>query len=381
MLTRVHHVGLVVRRLEDGLAFWQDALGLQVSKQATVADQGVKAALLPIGRSEIELLEPIDPAGGVAKFLEKRGEGLHHVCFETPDVAGELERARGAGFPLIDETPRAGLAGTICFLHPEGHARRARRVRHAAARRRASRERRSRRTRRPRARRGHGAQPRHGRGRHRLFVDKLGLERAGADAVTVGGVRLRFLADDTGSEGLAGLVLDVADAVAARAALEALRTPPPSRTDSISIRRAVAGSRSACGAAPDPASHGPDPLRPRRLPAPRPAPNVWAGTLGPWLYVVLFLVLFCETGLVVTPFLPGDSLLFAVGALVSIEDSPIKLPVVLLVLWAAAVIGDAVNYAIGTLPRTEGVLQSAILAAQPAITCAARRSSTRGTAA
>jgi membrane-associated protein len=75
--------------------------------------------------------------------------------------------------------------------------------------------------------------------------------------------------------------------------------------------------------------------------------NVWAGTLGPWLYVVLFLVLFCETGLVVTPFLPGDSLLFAVGALVSIEDSPIKLPVVLLVLWAAAVIGDAVNYAVG----------------------------------
>src|SRR5262249_60676786 len=96
MLTRVHHVGLVVRRLEDGLAFWQDALGLRVSKKATVVDQGVKAALLPIGRSEIELLEPIDPAGGVAKFLEKRGEGLHHVCFETPDVGGELARARRA---------------------------------------------------------------------------------------------------------------------------------------------------------------------------------------------------------------------------------------------------------------------------------------------
>lgn len=219
MLTRVHHVGLVVRRLEDGLAFWQDALGLQVSKQATVADQGVKAALLPIGRSEIELLEPIDPAGGVAKFLEKRGEGLHHVCFETPDVAGELERARGAGFPLIDETPRAGLAGTICFLHPKG----TRGVlvefatpppgdaHHASA--------------------GRGAlaglalgevtaRSRDTGAAATLFVDKLGLERAGADAVTVAGVRLRFLADDTGSEGLAGLVLDVADAVAAQAALE-----------------------------------------------------------------------------------------------------------------------------------------------------------------
>jgi membrane-associated protein len=75
--------------------------------------------------------------------------------------------------------------------------------------------------------------------------------------------------------------------------------------------------------------------------------NVWAGILGPWLYVVLFLVLFCETGLVVTPLLPGDSLLFAVGALVSIEGSPIRLPVVLLLLWLAAVLGDAVNYAVG----------------------------------
>jgi membrane-associated protein len=75
--------------------------------------------------------------------------------------------------------------------------------------------------------------------------------------------------------------------------------------------------------------------------------NVWAGILGPWLYVVLFLVLFCETGLVVTPLLPGDSLLFAVGALVSIEGSPIRLPVVLLLLWLAAVLGDAANYAVG----------------------------------
>src|SRR5262245_28617661 len=120
MLTRVHHVGLVVRRLEDGLAFWQDTLGLRISKQATVGDQGVRAALLPIGRSEIELLEPINANGGVAKFLEKRGEGLHHVCFETPDVAAELGAARAQGFPLIDEAPRPGLAGMICFLHPKG---------------------------------------------------------------------------------------------------------------------------------------------------------------------------------------------------------------------------------------------------------------------
>jgi membrane-associated protein len=75
--------------------------------------------------------------------------------------------------------------------------------------------------------------------------------------------------------------------------------------------------------------------------------NTWAGTLGPWLYLLLFVVVFCETGLVVTPFLPGDSLLFAVGALASIEGSALSLPLVLLLLWAAAVLGDAVNYGIG----------------------------------
>src|SRR4029453_14183849 len=218
MLTRVHHVGLVVRRLEDGLAFWQDALGLLVSKQATVADQGVKAALLPIGRSEIELLEPIDPAGGVAKFLEKRGEGLHHVCFETPDVASELERARGAGFPLIDEKPRAGLAGTICFLHPKGtrgvlvefatpppgethHVSAGRgglALAEGTARRRAT----------PAVR--------------DLFAARLGLERAGSDAVRVGGVRLRFLADEGAAEALAGIVLEGGDLAAAGGA----RGPP-----------------------------------------------------------------------------------------------------------------------------------------------------------
>ncbi len=75
--------------------------------------------------------------------------------------------------------------------------------------------------------------------------------------------------------------------------------------------------------------------------------NEWATALGPWLYVVLFLVVFCETGLVVTPFLPGDSLLFAIGALASIDGSPISLPLMIVLLIAAAVLGDAVNYAIG----------------------------------
>jgi methylmalonyl-CoA/ethylmalonyl-CoA epimerase len=117
--TRIHHVGIVVRSLEAAWPFWRDVLGLAVSKTAVVPDQGVSAALLPCGESEIELLEPVNESGGVAKFLEKRGEGLHHVCFQTDDVAGALRDAEARGIPLIDRAPRKGLAGMIGFLHPK----------------------------------------------------------------------------------------------------------------------------------------------------------------------------------------------------------------------------------------------------------------------
>ena len=119
MFTRVHHVAIVVRSLEQALRMYRDVLGLPVGKRATVADQGVHAALLPMEDGEIELLEPADPAGGVARFLEKRGEGFHHLCFETPDVSAALARAKAAGLPLIDQSPRPGLAGMIAFLHPK----------------------------------------------------------------------------------------------------------------------------------------------------------------------------------------------------------------------------------------------------------------------
>jgi len=119
MLRRIHHVGIVVRNLEEGYRFYRDVLGLPLVKEATVQDQGLRAALLQIGESEIELLEPIDPNGGVAKFLERRGEGLHHVCFATDDVEAELAATKEKGIPVIDEKPRRGLAGMICFLHPK----------------------------------------------------------------------------------------------------------------------------------------------------------------------------------------------------------------------------------------------------------------------
>lgn len=119
MLRKIHHVGIVVADLEKAKRFWRDLLGLAVVKTAVVQDQGVKAALLKAGESEIELLEPIVAESGVGKFLARRGGGLHHVCFETEDIDGELNRARAKGIQLIDQQPRPGLAGMICFLHPK----------------------------------------------------------------------------------------------------------------------------------------------------------------------------------------------------------------------------------------------------------------------
>ena len=119
MLKRIHHVGVVVANLETGLRFWRDTLGLHFSKSATIEEQGVRAALLRVGDSEIELLEPLNPENGVGRFLARRGGGLHHLCFETDDVARELEGARSKGIQLLDEKPRPGLAGMICFLHPK----------------------------------------------------------------------------------------------------------------------------------------------------------------------------------------------------------------------------------------------------------------------
>ena len=119
MLKKIHHVGIVVEDLEKAMSFWRNLLGLALVKTAVVQDQGVKAALLKAGESEIELLEPLTAESGVGRFLNRRGGGLHHVCFETEDVNAELNQARAKGIQLIDQRPRPGLAGMICFLHPK----------------------------------------------------------------------------------------------------------------------------------------------------------------------------------------------------------------------------------------------------------------------
>src|SRR5258705_1442047 len=118
VIRRIHHVGIVVKRLTDAYTFYRDVLGLPLLREAEIAEQGVKAALLAAGDSEIELLEPLGPDTPVGRFLSKRGEGLHHLCFETPDVAGSLVSLDKRGVELLDRTPRAGLAGRIGFLHP-----------------------------------------------------------------------------------------------------------------------------------------------------------------------------------------------------------------------------------------------------------------------
>jgi methylmalonyl-CoA/ethylmalonyl-CoA epimerase len=121
VIHRIHHVGIVVKRLETAYRFYRDTLGLPLLREATLDDQGVRAALLAAGESEVELLEPLDPANGVGRFLAGRGEGLHHLCFEA-DVDQTLADLKGRGVELIDAVPRSGLAGRVAFLHPRACA-------------------------------------------------------------------------------------------------------------------------------------------------------------------------------------------------------------------------------------------------------------------
>lgn len=117
-MRRIHHVGVVVTGLADAYRFYRDVLGLPLLKEAEIPDQGVRAALLGAGDTEIELLEPLGPSTPVGRYLARRGEGLHHLCFETADVAQSLARLKERDVELLDASPRPGLAGQIAFLHP-----------------------------------------------------------------------------------------------------------------------------------------------------------------------------------------------------------------------------------------------------------------------
>lgn len=117
---KIDHLGIAVRSLDEALRFYKDLLGLEVACTETVEDQGVQVAMLPIGESRVELLEPTSPNSPVAKFLEKRGSGIHHICVEVDDINQTLAQLKAAGTQLIDEQPRRGAGGhLIAFVHPK----------------------------------------------------------------------------------------------------------------------------------------------------------------------------------------------------------------------------------------------------------------------
>jgi methylmalonyl-CoA epimerase len=115
---KIDHLGIAVRSIDQALEFYRDQLGLSVSLRETVAVEKVHAAMLPVGESRIELLEASQPDSVIAKFIEKRGEGLHHVALTVPDLNAAVERLKAAGARLLNE-PRAGAGGHLyVFIHP-----------------------------------------------------------------------------------------------------------------------------------------------------------------------------------------------------------------------------------------------------------------------
>ena len=115
----IDHIGIAVRSLEEAMKPYRDGLGLEVSGTEEVEDQGVRVAMLPVGESRIELLEPTRADSPVARFLSRRGPGIHHLAIRVNDIEASLEKLRAAGVRLIDETPRTGANDTrIAFIHP-----------------------------------------------------------------------------------------------------------------------------------------------------------------------------------------------------------------------------------------------------------------------
>lgn len=117
---RIDHIGIAVNSIDDAVKLYRDILGLEVTGIEEVPDQQVRVAFIPVGDSEVELLEPTTSDGSVARFIAKKGEGIHHLAFRVDNLEKALERAEKAGLQLIDEKPRPGAGGArIAFLHPK----------------------------------------------------------------------------------------------------------------------------------------------------------------------------------------------------------------------------------------------------------------------
>lgn len=119
-VTRLHHVAYVVNDLDAALPVFTERYGLAVTIRELMPEQGVEAVMLGAGEGAVELIAPTDPESGVARYLEKRGEGLHHIAFEVDDLPAALDQLRAEGAELIDQAPRVGLGGhLIAFVHPK----------------------------------------------------------------------------------------------------------------------------------------------------------------------------------------------------------------------------------------------------------------------
>jgi methylmalonyl-CoA epimerase len=115
---RINHTGIAVRDLDVAVRTYIEALGASLSDRVDVPDQGVAVAFLTLGDTQIELVQPLSTDSAVARFLERRGEGLHHICVQVDDVRGELDRLASQGHELIDREPRHGAHGLVAFVHP-----------------------------------------------------------------------------------------------------------------------------------------------------------------------------------------------------------------------------------------------------------------------
>ncbi|HCA59632.1 MAG TPA: methylmalonyl-CoA epimerase [Blastocatellia bacterium] len=117
---KINHLGIATNGIENALKFWEDALGLENVHTEVVEDQKVRVAMLPIGESRVELLEPTSDDSPISKFLEKRGGGIHHIAVEVEDIRASLARLKAQGMQLIDEEPRIGAEGClVAFVHPK----------------------------------------------------------------------------------------------------------------------------------------------------------------------------------------------------------------------------------------------------------------------
>ena len=118
VIQNLNHVCLAVNDIEETLDFYQETFGIDRPEVKYLEDQAVLAAIVAIGGSQLEFIQPTDSDSGVARFINSRGEGMHHICFEVENLSDKLKTFAGAGVKLLDQTPRDGLSGEIAFIHP-----------------------------------------------------------------------------------------------------------------------------------------------------------------------------------------------------------------------------------------------------------------------